>query len=119
MGLINKLGEYFIGTETIRYYNESSNEHPEKAQKYKKERNNCIIKGKIIPDLLDLSGLTLACFREYLFGAMIIGIGEGIRDNHKINIQEKKLENAHYYFNKEADELDKLLKEKIDKKSKI
>jgi len=88
--MIKKLEDYFIGTNIIEYYQNLKKENPENYKKLTREQNVYLIGGKIIPNIMDISGIVLSFFNP--INASLICAGEAVRISLYGDFLFKKME---------------------------
>ena len=75
------LKNYFFGTNTKKYYSDLLNENSENFAKLTDEKNKYIIRGKWIPNFIDVVGLCYVGSNPQA-GVAIIAVGEYIRSKY-------------------------------------
>jgi len=90
--MLEKIKNYFIGSDVINYYNELKEKYPEYSKQINQERNENIFFWKIVPNLIDAGGIFSLCTGEIVGGLVTLGVGEGTRYFSKRDFQKKKKE---------------------------
>jgi hypothetical protein len=93
MKTIENIVDYFTGKDTIKYYNKLIKEHPNKKKEYLEKIHEQIFLGKVIPNLMDLTGLVLSIALKQPPYIGIIGAGEALRYNMYAELNEDKEKN--------------------------
>jgi len=103
--MLEKIKNYFIGTDIISCCNELKKKYPDKTKQINQERNRYIFFGKIAPSIIDIGGIISLCIGETIAGAIAIGVGERMRNGTKPNLLEIKLDYSYKGLDKSMDKL--------------
>jgi len=117
MGILKKLGNYFLGLDIIKYYKTLKQKNPDDIKQLSLERNKYIIIGKVIPNILDVSGaigLGLWELGPTLVGSTLIGGSEALRHAMQGFYEEGKMDHRYQEHKKAVGEVISTL-EKISK----
>lgn len=92
MNLLEKVTDYIIGNQTIKYYNKITKKFPEHAEEYRDQRNSIIGLGKIFPTALDLTGIIIYSITKDPIYLGFIAAGETLRYSLYTEFQDNKAE---------------------------
>ena len=110
--MLKELQNYFLGRNILDYYQERIKSHPEKIKQLKKERNNYLVYGKFLPNLITTFGIGMGLaaivegsLPEAVGSGMIIAMGEGGRNLTNEDFSFKKIDYAKEDYCNEVDKL--------------
>ena len=105
---LEKLGNYFLGLDIIEYYKTLKQKNPGEVKQLNQERNIYVIIGKVIPNILDVSGIIGLGLWELgptLVGSTLIGGSEALRHAVQGFYEEGKMDHGYEEYKKAVGEV--------------